>query len=93
MDNACKFEYSFRRKDMAKLLAANPRASLIIIKNEFKTVSAGRNKKVDVIEVSAYAVPSKSSTAKTAAKAPAAATADLEIVGCPYPPGCPPEEA
>lgn len=90
MDNSCNFEYSFRRKDMAKLLASNPKASLIIIKNEFKTVAAGRNKKVDTIVVSAYAVPAKPIKAK-AAKAMGAAPEDLEIIGCPYPPGCPPE--
>lgn len=84
MNNECQFEFSFRRKDMEKLLADNPDCKLIIVKNEIKSVSTGKKNRINVITVTAYAKQSGRKKASLLRTGPLTSS----IEGCPNPPGC-----
>lgn len=85
MANECAFEFSFRRKDLEKLLADNPKSQLILVKTEIKSVSAGGKKRLNVMTATASA---KSSGRKTAVALKSSGDITSSIEGCPYPPGC-----
>lgn len=81
MSNHCKIEFYFKRKDIEKLLAENPDAKGIIIRQEIKPRKTADNKSyINVTTISAYTSLKTESLEKTGG--------DDEVYGCPIPPGC-----
>jgi hypothetical protein len=89
MANECKIEFYFRREELERLIAANPKAKGIIISQEIvREKPRGTLQAVNIAYIKASVFPAKKATAK---KAMAAAPGDDgSIDGCPYPPGCQP---
>ncbi len=81
MSNHCKIEFYFKKKDIEKLLAKNPEAKGIIIRQEIKPrKTADKKSYVNVTTITAYTAI-KTETLRTDA-------VDDEVYGCPIPPGC-----
>ena len=79
---SCQMEFYFKRKDLEKLIKANPNSDGIIIKQSIKPTVLKDKTIANISKIEAYATPSE----KTALKL--SEGAEFVIEGCPFPPGC-----
>lgn len=89
MNNHCRMEFYFTRKDMQKLLDENPGAEGVIICQEIKPrkVADGDNF-INVTTITAYCKSPSSNQMNFFA-----ASKKMDgIQGCPNPPGCSPQQ-
>lgn len=101
MANECKMEFCFRRADIEKLLAANPKAKNIIVSHEIvQEKPRGSMTPVNMVRITARVDPApkkKAPVKKAAVKSsklmkggedPGTPDDPGTIGGCPFPPGC-----
>jgi hypothetical protein len=89
MANECRIEFYFRKEELEKLIAANPKAKGIIISQEIvREKPRGTLQAVNIAHIKATVYPAKKAAAKKAMTA--GPVDDGSIDGCPYPPGCQP---
>lgn len=74
----CKIEFYFKRDQLEKLLADNPSAKGIIVKQEILPRKQANGKPYNLVSITAR--PDKKSRGR--------GTGEEVIDGCPFPPGC-----
>jgi hypothetical protein len=85
MQEQCKIEFYFRRKEVEELLAKSPDAKGIIVRQEIKPKKFATGNEIhNIMIISAFADNGGSNlkSGKTKTNAP------ISIFGCPSPPGC-----
>lgn len=76
----CKIEFYFKRDELEKLLAGNPSAKGIIIKQEIMPRKQANGKQYNLVSITAR--PDKKSRSRKKG------SGEDMIDGCPFPPGC-----
>lgn len=77
----CQMEFYFKRKDLEKLLKANPNSDGIIIKQSIKPTVLKDKTIANISKIEAYAAVPKTALKLTGEE-------EFIIEGCPFPPGC-----
>jgi hypothetical protein len=93
MANECKMEFYFKKEEIEKLLAANPKAKGIIISHEIvREKPRGSLNYLNIVRIKARVDPAakkvKAKTTKAAMAAFDGPDDPIDPVGCPFPPGC-----